>query len=51
MSVKPSLEYVGRAIGNVKKSTNVHTVKAEELMIPKPVVSQESVLSFKVNLD
>jgi hypothetical protein len=51
MTNKPSLDYLGRVAGNIKKGVNPHTIKAEEIMVPKPVSSSNTVISFKINLD
>jgi hypothetical protein len=51
MSNKPSLDYLGKVTGNVKQGVNVHTVKADEVMLPKPKANSEGVIGLKINLD
>ena len=45
------MEYLGKVTGNTKKGINVHTVKANEVMLPKPKSVGDGVISLKIKLD
>lgn len=51
MSKKPGMDYLGKVTGNIKKGINVHTVKADEVMLPKPKALGDGVISLKIKLD
>ena len=51
MSKNPGRAYLGKVTGKTKKGINVHTGKANEVMLPKPKALGDGVISLKIKLD